>query len=455
MSHSLFHISFLMLWAVFSVPQFCGAQNSSASKPAQAKTQTKTAAKPVTKTNKQNEQIKKLEQEKRSVDKKVQNIGDKLSDARKSTTLGLQELERLNNDIKQRDKLINSQSEKIKKVAERIESLNQEILQMEMNYNVAKRKYVDLVYHAYQKNSVYDRLLFVFSARNVQESIYRFNYISQFATIRRRQASEIQTVKLDLVEKKQELEDTKNTSEVLLAQREEEKKRMQEDQARQKELVNSLRKQEKQLRDELKKQQKSSAALNKKIQDLIAKEAERVAAENAKKAKQQSKNNNTAAKNNTSGPNNKSVNKTTSLAEPSNFAGLQGRMHWPVWKGGITGHFGKQPHPVLKDVTVDNKGVYITSPAKSDAIAVYEGTVTQIFSIPGSGNAVILRHGNFLTVYANLSEIYVKQGDKVKRTDRLGKMFVDPEDPEHSHLFFQIWKEKYVQNPEIWLRPLK
>ncbi len=133
------------------------------------------------------------------------------------------------------------------------------------------------------------------------------------------------------------------------------------------------------------------------------------------------------------------------------FAANQGRLPWPTSNGFISGHFGVQPHPVLKHVTTNNKGVYIQTPAGSSARAVFDGVVTQRFSIPGSNNAVIIQHGNYRTVYANLTQIYVREGDRVSAKQSIGRIYTDDDNDNKTELYFQIWNGKSLQNPESWI----
>lgn len=134
-----------------------------------------------------------------------------------------------------------------------------------------------------------------------------------------------------------------------------------------------------------------------------------------------------------------------------NFERNQGRLPWPTSNGFISGHYGIQPHPVLTHVTTNNKGVYIQTPSGSSARAVFDGIVTQRFSIPGSNNAVIIQHGNYRTVYANLTQIYVSEGDHVNAKQSIGKIYTDDEKENKTELYFQIWNGKSIQNPESWI----
>lgn len=133
-----------------------------------------------------------------------------------------------------------------------------------------------------------------------------------------------------------------------------------------------------------------------------------------------------------------------------NFARNQGRLPWPVDRGSVSAHFGVHPHPVLKQVTVNNKGTYFQSPSGSSARAVYEGVVTSVFAIPGGGNAVIVQHGNYRSVYGNLSSVYVKSGQKVNAKQTIGKIYTDDENGK-TELYFQIWNGRQLLNPESWI----
>jgi septal ring factor EnvC (AmiA/AmiB activator) len=132
------------------------------------------------------------------------------------------------------------------------------------------------------------------------------------------------------------------------------------------------------------------------------------------------------------------------------FEANRGRLPWPV-KGVITGHFGLHPHPVLDHVQVNNKGIYIQTSSGADACAVYDGEVTQVFAIPGNNTAIIVKHGNYRTVYANLGAAYVQSGTKVKSRQKLGRVYVDASRENRSELYFMVYKNSALQNPEVWL----
>ena len=188
-------------------------------------------------------------------------------------------------------------------------------------------------------------------------------------------------------------------------------------------MLNQLKTKEKDLTKQIQKKQKKVNELNKKIDDIVRQQAEKAS-------------------------------KTTLTKEQQLIAGgfeaNKGRLPWPVEKGMISGHFGKQQHPVYAQVIMDNKGIYLQTVADAKARAVYKGEVTSCFMVNGT-YAVIIQHGNYRTVYSNLSKLSVKQGDKVETKQALGTIFTDPEQDQKTELYFQVYKDRDILNPELWI----
>ena len=380
--------------------------------------------------------INKLKKEQSNLKKKIKNTDAKLSETQRSTRQSLRELERLNADIVYRDLLIKRRSSEIENYNKEIEALNKNVSNLSVEYEKMREKYLDMLYYAYLTKSKQEQLLYVLSSRTFEEGYRRFYYLSNLASMRKEQSIALSKTKKDIQNKRDKVNNLKNKTKELLLKQEKEKEFSLFQKEKQNKLVKSLKNREQELKAELRKQQKASNQLNQKIQDLIAKQT----AESAKKQKSKS-----AAK--SGGYSMTQKEKVVA----GGFAKNKGLLMWPT-KGTITGKFGKHTHPVLKDVIVNNKGIYITAVPGSKASCIYDGVVSQCFSVPGSNNAVIVRHGNYLTVYANLTEMYVKKGDNVKRGTSIGKIYQDPDNKNNATLFFQIWKEKELLNPQSWLR---
>jgi septal ring factor EnvC (AmiA/AmiB activator) len=268
--------------------------------------------------------------------------------------------------------------------------------------------------------------------------------LQELSNYRKEQALKIEELTAQLNNKLLTLKDAKTEKEKALNMKKIESLQLTNEKNKQTALVQNLKKQEKDLRKKLKDNQQKINSLNDKIAQLIAEE-ERKAAERARLQAQKSNK-----------PASSSASSSYTLTKEEqliagNFERNKGRLPWPVEKGFISGKFGLQPHPVLTHVTTNNKGIYIQTEKNANARAVFEGEVTQRFAIPGNNYAVIIKHGNYRTVYSNLTSIYVKEGDHVTAKQAIGKIYTDTEDNNKTELYFMVWKDKELQNPELFL----
>lgn len=381
---------------------------------------------------------------------KLEMTSKMLDETQKSTSSSLNRVNILNEKIEIRQVLISQIGEEISLIDQEISSLKNKIKEQEDELESLKKEYAQLMYHAYIRRNSYDKLMFILSAKTFSQSYRRFRYLQEFSDYRQQQAKRIEELTMSLNDKLKEIERHRIEKETVLRVRETENTKLQEEKTKQESLVSELKDKEKDLLKEIKKHQKQIDAFNDKIEKLIAEE-ERKARERAEKARLAKEKAAKAAAGQKSGkePLVTPMTKEEKLIA-GNFEKNKGRLPWPVERGIIVGKFGIHPHPVLSHVTTNNKGIYIQTEKGENARAVFEGEVTQLFSIPGNNNAIIVRHGNYRTVYSNLTDIYVKEGDKVNAKQKLGKIYSDPEDGKTS-LYFMVWKEKELQNPELFL----
>ena len=447
-----------LLYAQTKKPQTTNTQKKPTSnqKPAK-KTAQKTPQKSTqTSSKKRNDEINSLKNKQNQIKNQINKTDQKLSDTRKSTKQSLAELERLNADIEYRDNLIKRRSSEIEQINGQIDSLDVSVRNLSQQYDQMRKKFMDMIYYAYMTKNKQNMMLYVLSSDNFQEGYRRYQYLSSLAEMRKEQSIELAATRKNLQSQRDKMNLLRAKTEELLKKQEQEKIYSVDQKQKQNRLVESLRTREKELKQELRNQQVAADNLNRKIQDVIAKQA---AAEAARKKQQQQKKNtatNNAQKSNVQKTTPTNVSKSSDYVMSSEekiiaggFSKNKGLLMWPV-KGTITGRFGSQPHPVLKDVTINNKGIYISATPESKAMAVYDGVVSQCFTVPGGNNAVIVRHGKYLTVYANLTQIYVKNGDKIKRNTPIGKIYKEA-DTNKATLFFQVWEEKTLLNPQLWL----
>ena len=351
----------------------------------------------------------------------------------KSKTKTLTQLNLLNAEIKQRQGIINTLNAEIRGINKDLNKLRNETNKLQQQLDTLKKEYAILAYHTYFKKSKYEELMFVLSAKDFAESFRRYRYIKQYSEYCQKKTEEINTAKAALNEKLKQTEKVRAERLTVLNERKKENTKLQNEKNKQNKLIKDLKKKEKQLKAELKKQQKIANKLNEQIEKKIAEEAKK-----------------------SSKPSSSGGGKTYTLTKEEkllsgNFEKNQGRLPWPVLKGIVVGHFGIHPHPVLKHVTTNNKGIYIQCPKGTQARAVFDGEVTQVFTIAGSNKTVIIKHGLYRTVYSNLTKVNVKVGQEVKTKDNIGTIYSDPEDGDKTELYFQVWKDRNIHNPENWL----
>ena len=381
----------------------------------------------------QAQSVSELKKRKENALKQLEVTNNLIAETSKSKTLSINQLNILNAQIKEQQKLINTLNSEVNSINKQLSKLRGEANSLQKQLDDLKAEYAKLMYHSYFKKNKYENLLFILSANDLSQSYRRWRYLKQYAQYCEKKGVEIKDTKTALDGKLKEVEEKRLERLAALKTKQNEQSKLNQQKKKQNNLISQLKKKEKNLKAELKKQQQIANKLNKQIEDKIAAETKKASSGSGKKQGA------TYA-----------LTKEEKLVS-GNFEKNKGRLPWPVDKGIVVGSFGVQPHAVLKYVSVDNKGIYIQSPKGTKARAVFDGEVTQVFSIPGSNNAVIIKHGAYRTVYANLTKVYVKAGDKVKPKQEIGIIYTDTESDNKTELYFQVWKDKLLQNPELWL----
>lgn len=386
-----------------------------------------------------------LEQKKKKLNQEMQTTSRLINETKKSRKGTENQLVLTRQSIRQGQEYIELLNTEINVLNHDIDSIqysrNQNLLRLEQlraEYAINVR----LLYRQSHRNA-FSMLLYIISADDFTQGFRRFRYLQKLSSRRRAKAQEISDLTDSLTTQQNLLTNTRTQKEVSMDERENQQRILEQRQREQNKQLNSLKKKEKELTAKQKNQRAQIDKLEKKIQEAI----------NAEIARQQA-----AAKKKNQGNSNKGSSGSTSyeLSKEEkliagNFAANKGRLPRPVERGNITGHFGVQPHPYLEKVTINNKGIYIQSPSGTEARAVFEGVVTKVFSISGSNQSVIIRHGNYSTVYSNLSSVYVKAGDKVTARQKIGKIFTDTENGNKTELYFLMYKDRDILNPESWL----
>ncbi len=366
--------------------------------------------------------VKQLEQERKQLEQELAQTSKMLRQTKKNETATVNKINLLNKDIKTRKRLISGLNNEISALDRQMRQLNAEKSRLQIELDSLKADYAQLIVQTHYADMHNQPLLFILSADNFQQMYRRIRYMQEFAAYRKSQVAAIEKTQVDIDTKNQELQANRESKTAVLQTRKREQDNLARDERKQQQMLQNLKKKEKELTTQQKKQQKKADALNKQIDKLIQDEIQK----SAKKLTQEQQ------------------------VVAGGFAKNKGRLPWPTEKGYISGPFGVHPHPTLAHVTVNNRGVYIQTTAGANAQAVYEGVVSAIFVSDGR-NVIIVQHGNYRTVYSNLTTLYVRQGDKVQTKQKLGKIYTDPDEDNKTEIFFQVRKDTDILNPTEWI----
>jgi septal ring factor EnvC (AmiA/AmiB activator) len=373
-------------------------------------------------------QLQKEKQQNLEKIREVENILHETA-AKKSNSLG--ELSALNQRILEQEKLIDGIKSEISYLNTEIGENNDIIEALESDLSRLKKEYASMLFAAQKANNSTTRLTFLFSSKSFDQFVMRLRYMEQYGETRKLQGEQIVKVQDELSGQVRTIENKREEKKSLLGEEVDENTKFSDLKKKQNQLVKTLEKEEKQLKRDLEETRKNLAVLDKKINDIIKEEMEREAALAAAAAASGSK---------------KSVELSTSFEENKN------KLPWPVASGFISQKFGRQNHPVLKNIVLQNDGVNIQTKENEKVKCVFEGEVRKVAFIPSFGSTVIVKHGEYFSVYTGLKEVFVKSGQKVTTNQEIGTVISNNEGI--SELRFRIHKNTTALDPQAWLRAM-
>ena len=386
----------------------------------------------------------------------------------------LSELQTLNQKIEARNKLIRTMDRQIRSIDREVMRKAKEIKNLEIRVDSLKSDYADLIKLAQRQQKPRDQILFILSSSSFAQAAKRMQYFKDMAAYRERQVQQIAIAQETLARERETLIAKKAEKIQVQTAQEGEKLALQADAQVQETTVQNLHSKESTLKKDIDKKQREAQQLEQQIKRIIAEEmrkakerAERSSLEGeakelglvsgkdysrrtSNKALKKLIDKTRAAKGldvRDDGPSFAMTPEARALA--NNFASNKGALPWPVERGIITGKFGKHPHPIVKGVIVDNPHIEITTEENAIVRSVFEGEVSSVVPIPGANVMVLVRHGNYFTVYSNLINVKVKAGDVVSLKEPIGTAFTDEEGKTMVQL--GIWKDADIQDPNPWL----
>lgn len=344
------------------------------------------------------------------------------TNAKKKNTLG--ELAALSQRIVEQQNLINSIRKEIALLNTEIRENNDIISVLDDDLKKLKKEYAAMLFAAQKASNSTTRLTFLFSSESFDQLVMRLRYMEQYSETRKLQAELIAQVQAELGQQVKDIESKRAEKNQLLSEGEKENQNLASLRKQQSSLVRSLEKEEKQLKRDLEDTKKALAVLDRKINDIIKEEMEREAL---------------ALKGS----------KAVSVALSSSFEENKNKLPWPVSTGFISQKFGRQNHPVLKGIVMQNDGVNIQTKENEKVKSVFDGEVRRVAFIPTLGSTVIINHGEYYSVYTGLKEVYVKTGQRVTTSQEIGQIISNNDGI--SELRFQIRKKTTALDPQAWL----
>lgn len=384
-----------------------------------------------------------LTNEKKKLEQEIAQQRALLKQTQKNRKASLREMQLISSQVKKQEKLIATINGEISCIEGEIASNSQEIRQLENRLDVLKKNYAQAVYITYKYRNVLNKASFIISANSISQAIRRIRYLQEYSAVLKKDVRQIMETQQTLHKKEEDLQLSMHNKQQLLQDGNRKKEQLAKQQQEKNRIVSNLKKQEGQIQKEINKkierQKAVNAAINKIIKEEIAKSSRNA-------AKTTSKSGSTAP---AATPAHMTLTPTES-ALASDFESNKGKLPWPVERGSIVTPFGPYSHSEISSIRIPNDGINIATEKGGKVRAVFNGTVSGVATI-GESKVVIIRHGNYLTVYSNLGEVYVQKGSKVTTKQTIGSVYTEAGE-NSAELHFEIRKESTPLNPGLWIK---
>lgn len=385
-----------------------------------------------------------LEKEVKALQKDIATANKLLKETSKSKEVTLNQVSLMDKKIKKRQRLINAYNEQIQVLENNITKGEANIKTLNGELKKLRKEYAKMVEFAYKNRSHYDQLEFVFAAEDFNQAMRRLRYIQQFTEARKTKMNQISATQKKVSDEVDAQRKNREQQAALLADEKSQQETLVNEKAELNAQVAQLKKKEGSIQQSIKEKQAQAKKFQKEIDKIIAEEIRKAnerAAKEAKNAKN-SKKTNTKADKMALTPSEKALS--------TSFSANKGRLPWPVEKGVIASSYGKHASAISSKVTVTNDGIDIATTENARARCVFEGVVVSVVKPSASNIGVIIRHGDYFTVYSQLDEVFVNRGDKVKTKQEIGRVHTDKSEGK-TELHFELRQGTGTLNPSVWL----
>lgn len=390
----------------------------------------------------QTSEINKLKNRRQQIIAEIENTNKQLQQTKQTFEDLKKRLSLTERQINARKEIISLLEQETKAIEIQQQITENEIKSLEQELKERQRRYANATNAIMYRNQGKNKLLYILSGRSLSEALRRMKFLKEYAQWLSNEADLIKEKSNELHLKKSDLELQRKQKIVTINQKDYEQKKLIQEEINYKKEVAQAQKQEKTLQKALAQKQRQANQLNQQINKLIAQEVAKQKREAERRAREQQRKN---PKQRSSTP--PKVDDTTPLS--NSFQANKGRLPSPITgQFAIVSRFGTHKQG---NITINNNGIDLQGQAGAEARTVFDGEVSRIVSFPGFNNCIIVRHGKYYTFYGNIQHVYVKQGQRVKTGESLGKIYTDSE-TEVTKMHFQLWNETNKQDPYPWIR---
>lgn len=368
-----------------------------------------------------------LQQQKQKAIEEIELTRQLIEETEQKRLNSVKQVRILERGIQSREKLIKAIESEIYILNRDISDLENRIADLSMKEKRYRNEYATIIYFAYRNHTEYEKLMYLLASNSISQAYQRYKYLRYITDYRKGLVEEINNLIIELEKQKEQLALIKNEKLNLLEDKERENSRLSREKQQKSGMIRNLQQEESRLKEEMREKERIKEKLEEEIRRIIEEEARKLNSNNLY-----------------------SVLTPEQKLISADFIKNKGLLPWPVERGVISTPFGNTDFPGLSGTRIVSNGVDISSMPGSRARAVFNGEVTKVFAILGANYTVLIRHGEYLTVYQNLVNVRVKTGDKVKTKQDIGDIFTE-DNKAISTVHFEIWKERNILNPEDWL----
>jgi murein hydrolase activator len=372
-------------------------------------------------------EVDKVKKQKEKTLKEIEYANKLLDETRDKTKASLAEINLINQKLKKRQEYINALEAETALVSQKVDTYSGEISRIEEEILRLKKIYADLVVRSYKNQWKNYYLMYFLASDNLNQFYQRLRFVRIYYSYIESQKTKLDELKSDLIKKNNELRGVLQEKNSLMGTTKKEYSKIQEEGSRKTVVLNTLKRKQSEIEREIRDKENVAKRLDSEITRIIESERKKTVKSSGR-----------------------AVLTPADQIVSSDFEKNRGRLPWPTAEGIVSGKYGEHEHPDFKSVKIRNDGIYISTSRGEDVRSIFRGVVSKVFSIPGENYTVIIKHGNYYTLYHNLVDVRVKAGQHVETKEILGKVFTDEETKETT-LYFQIWKETERNDPELWL----